>query len=115
LFLAARTGWFPVGGMHGTDWDRLGPLARAIDLLRHLVLPALVVGFVPLAARMRQMRSQMVDTLRRDYITSARARGLSEPRVLFRHALRNALNPMITLFGFTLGALVSGSFVAEIV
>ena len=115
LLFAARTGWFPVGGMHGADWDRMGPVARGVDLLRHLVLPALVVGFVPLAARMRQMRSQMVDTLHREFITAARARGLSERRVLFRHALRNALNPMITLFGFTLGALVSGAFVAEIV
>ena len=115
LLIAARTGWFPVGGMHDPGWQSLPGWARTLDLLRHLALPALVVGLVPLAARMRQMRSQLLDVLRLDYITAARARGLPERRVLFRHALRNALNPMITLFGFTLGALVSGSFVAEVV
>jgi len=115
LLIAARTGWFPVGGMHEAGWERLGWWARGVDVLRHLALPALVVGLVPLAARMRQMRAQLLDTLHQDYITAARARGLSETRVLFRHALRNALNPMITLFGLTLGALVSGSFVAEVV
>jgi peptide/nickel transport system permease protein len=76
-------------------------------------LPALTVGLIPLAGRMRQMRSSLLDVLRLDYITTARAKGLPESHVITRHALRNALNPMITLFGFTLGSLVSGSFVAE--
>jgi peptide/nickel transport system permease protein len=115
LLLAARTGWFPIGGMRGSDWDHLGLAAQVLDVLRHLVLPALVVGLVPLAMRMRQMRASLLDVLAQEYVTAARARGLSERRVLFHHALRNALNPMITLFGFTLGALVSGSFVAEVV
>ena len=115
LMLAARTGWFPVGGMRSLDWDALPPGARVLDVLHHLVLPALVVGLVPLAGRMRQMRAHLLDVLGLDYITTARAKGLGEGRVLFRHALRNALNPMITLFGFTLGSLLSGSLVAEIV
>jgi peptide/nickel transport system permease protein len=62
---------------------------------------------------MRQMRSSLLDVLRLDYVTTARAKGVPESQVVLRHALRNALNPMITLFGFTLGSLVSGSFVAE--
>jgi peptide/nickel transport system permease protein len=70
---------------------------------------------MPLAARVRQMRASMLDVLGLEYVTAARARGVPEGRVLFRHALRNALNPMISMFGLTLGALVSGSFVAEIV
>jgi peptide/nickel transport system permease protein len=114
LMLAARTGWFPVGGMHGLDWNQLGLLDRALDLLRHLVLPALVVGLVPRASRMRQMRASLLDVLRLDYVTTARAKGLDEHRVVFHHALRNALNPMITLFGLTLGSLLSGALVAEI-
>ncbi len=113
LMLAARTGWFPVGGMHSDDASSLGFAARAADVLRHLVLPALVVGLVPLASRMRQMRASLLDVLRLDYVTTARAKGLSEARVITRHALRNALNPLITLFGFTLGSLLSGAFVAE--
>jgi peptide/nickel transport system permease protein len=115
LLLAARTGWFPVGGMHGLDWESLGPLGRAADVARHLVLPALTAGLVPLAGRMRQMRSSLLDVLRLEYVTAARARGLREGAVVGRHALRNALNPMITLFGYTLGSLLSGAFVAEVV
>lgn len=115
LLFAARTGWFPVGGMHSLDWDQLGAPAKLLDLLHHLALPAIVVGLIPLAARMRQMRANLLDVLRLDYVTTARAKGLAERDVVFKHALRNAINPLITLFGYTLGALVSGSFVAEII
>ena len=113
LWFAARTGWFPIGGMRDLDHDLFTPLQRMGDLVHHLALPALVVGLVPLAGRMRQMRANLLDQLRLDYVTTARAKGLPEYRVVMHHALRNALNPLITLFGFTLGALVSGSFVAE--
>jgi peptide/nickel transport system permease protein len=115
LMVAARTGWFPVGGMRSIDYDELSAVGRARDLLWHLALPALVVGLVPLASRMRQMRGNLLDVLRLDYVTTARSKGLDEGVVIYKHALRNALNPMITLFGYTLGALVSGSFVAEII
>ena len=113
LWFAASSGWFPVGGMRGLDFDLFGPLQRLGDLLRHLALPALVVGLIPLASRMRQMRANLLDQLRLEYVTTARAKGLPESAVVLRHALRNALNPLITLFGFTLGSLLSGSFVAE--
>jgi peptide/nickel transport system permease protein len=115
LMLAANTGWFPVGGMRSLDWESLPPAGQALDLLRHLALPALVVGFVPLASRMRQMRGSLLDVLRLEYITTARAKGLDERTVVMKHALRNALNPLITLFGYTLGSLLSGSLVAEII
>ena len=115
LMLAARTGWFPVGGMRSLDYDDLSSLGQVPDIAHHLVLPAFVVGLIPLASRMRQMRSNLLDVLRLDYVTTARAKGLDERVVVYKHALRNALNPMITLFGYTLGALVSGSFVAEII
>lgn len=115
LLLAARTGWFPVGGMHSLDYDDLDAAGKAWDLLRHLALPALVVGLIPLAGRMRQMRANLLDVLRLDYVTTARAKGLDEGAVVLKHALRNALNPLITLFGYTLGSLVSGSFIAEVI
>lgn len=115
LWFAARTQWLPIGGMHSLDAAGWPWWARALDVARHLVLPALVVGAVPLAGRMRQMRGSLLDVLRLDYVTTARAKGLPERTVVFRHALRNALNPMITLFGFTLGSLVSGAFVAEVI
>ena len=115
LMLAANTGWFPVGGMRSIGWESLPPAERVLDILRHLVLPALVVGLVPLASRMRQMRSSLLDVLRLEYVTTARAKGLDERTVVMKHALRNALNPLITLFGYTLGSLLSGSLVAEII
>ena len=113
LLLAAVTGWFPVGSMHDRAFEDFGTLRRVTDLLWHLALPALVVGLVPLAGRMRQMRASLLDVLRLDYVTTARAKGLDERAVVFKHALRNALNPMITLFGFTIGSLLSGSIVVE--
>jgi peptide/nickel transport system permease protein len=115
LMVAARTGWLPVGGMHSIDYDELDAIGKAIDLLKHLALPALVVGLTPLAGRMRQMRGNLLDVLRLEYVTTARAKGLDENVVVFKHALRNAINPLITLFGYTLGALVSGSLIAEII
>ncbi|HEY6865608.1 MAG TPA: ABC transporter permease [Candidatus Eisenbacteria bacterium] len=115
LLLAARTGWLPVGGMHSLDYDDLDLAGKVWDVLRHLALPALVVGLIPLAGRMRQMRANLLDVLRLDYVTTARAKGLDERRVVLKHALRNALNPLITLFGYTLGSLVSGSFIAEVI
>jgi peptide/nickel transport system permease protein len=115
LMLAARTGWFPVGGMRSLDWELLSPVAKVLDLLHHLALPALAVGLVPLASRMRQMRANLLDVLHLDYVTTARAKGLDERTVVMKHALRNAVNPLITLFGYTLGSLLSGSLVAEII
>jgi peptide/nickel transport system permease protein len=115
LMLAVRTGWFPAGGMRSLDWEVLSPAGKALDVLRHLALPALVTGLVPLASRMRQMRGSLLEVLRLDYVTTARAKGLDERTVVMKHALRNALNPLITLFGYTLGSLLSGSLVAEII
>jgi peptide/nickel transport system permease protein len=115
LMLAVRTGWFPVGDMRSIDHDQLDLMGQWLDILRHLVLPAVVVGLTPLAGRMRQMRGNLLDVLRLDYVTTARAKGLSENVVVFKHALRNAINPLITLFGYTLGSLVSGALIVEII
>jgi peptide/nickel transport system permease protein len=115
LFLAVKTGTLPAGGMRSIDWDSMDSFGKVVDFLRHLLLPALVVGLIPLAARMRQMRGNLLDVLRLDYVTTARAKGLDENTVVFKHAVRNAINPLITLFGFTIGALLSGAFVVEII
>lgn len=115
VFFAAKTGWFPVGGMKSIDFEYLPPLGQFTDLLHHLILPTIVLGSVSMAGRMRQMRANLLDTLLQDYIQTARAKGLSEGAVIFRHALRNAINPLITLFGFTLADLLSGAFLVEVV
>ena len=115
MYFAAKTGWFPVGGMRSIDHDELQWGAQLADIAHHLILPALVLGTVPMAARMRQMRANLLDVLRLDYVTTARAKGLEEKVVVWKHAVRNAINPLITLFGFTLASLLSGSFIVEIV
>jgi peptide/nickel transport system permease protein len=115
MYMAAKTGWFPIGGMRSLDFNDLSLGGKILDLAHHLVLPAVVLGTVPMAARMRQMRANLLDVLRLDYVTTARAKGLDERTVIGKHAVRNAINPLITLFGFTLASLLSGSFIVEIV
>jgi len=115
ILFAAKTGWFPVGDMVSLQHDQLSWLGKIGDRLHHLVLPALVLATVPLAGRMRQMRGNLLDVLRADYVTTARAKGLPESTVIVKHAVRNAINPLITLFGYTLGAMLSGAFLVEVV
>ncbi|NNF06048.1 MAG: ABC transporter permease, partial [Candidatus Eisenbacteria bacterium] len=115
ILLAAVTGWFPVGSMRSMDYETLSFGGKILDLLHHLILPAIVLATVPLASRMRQMRGNLLDVLRADYVTTARAKGLPESKVIVKHAVRNAINPLITLFGYTLATLISGSLLVEVV
>lgn len=115
LLFAARTGLFPTGGMRSIDHESLSAAGKFFDLLRHIALPALVLGIVPIASRMRQMRANLIEALGSDYVTFARAKGLPERTVVLGHALRGALNPMVTLFGYTIASLLSGSLLVEVV
>lgn len=92
-----------------------GVLTRAGDVLRHLILPALTLSVTSIAATMRHQRQAMLAVLRLDYVHAARARGLPERRVVWRHAWRNAVFPVLTLFGVWLPILVSGSVFVEAV
>jgi peptide/nickel transport system permease protein len=113
LWFAAATGWFPVGGAQSPIHDLLTPLQQFWDRGYHLILPALVLAASSLAGIMRQMRSNLLDTLRAEYVTAARARGLGEGWVIYKHALRNAINPLLTIFGYSLAGLLSGAFIVE--
>lgn len=113
LLFAQRTGWFPVGGMRSVEWDMLTPWGQFLDLMHHLALPTLVLGIQGLAGIMRQMRANLLDTLRENYVIAARARGLPERRVIVKHAARNAINPLITVFGYSLAGLLSGAALVE--
>lgn len=116
VLFAAKTGWFPAGGLHDqVYWDFMSPWQKTVDVLWHLCLPATVLGTIGMAQYMRQMRAEMIETLSQDYIRTARAKGLSERKVLFGHALGNAINPLITLFGFSFAYLLSGAFITEYV
>jgi peptide/nickel transport system permease protein len=101
--------------MRSLNFDELSAAGKVLDVLHHLVLPSIVLATVPLASRMRQMRGNLLDVLHADYVTTARAKGLPERTVILKHAVRNAINPLITLFGYTLGTLLSGAFLVEVV
>ncbi len=113
LWFAASTGWFPVGGAESPLYDFMTPGQQFWDRVHHLILPAIVLAAADLAGIMRQMRSNLLDTLRAEYVTAARARGVGEGWVVYKHALRNAINPLLTIFGYSLAALLSGAFIVE--
>ena len=98
LFFGVRLGWLPVSGLEG---------------LSSLVLPALSLGLLPIVSISRLTRSSMLDVLRQDYVRTARAKGLVENAVVYRHALRNGLLPVVTLVGLQLGTLLSGAVITE--
>jgi peptide/nickel transport system permease protein len=113
LMFAYATGWFPIGGAADPLHDLMTPWGKLKDTLHHLVLPTLVLAAAEIAGIMRQMRSNLLDTLRADFVTSARAKGLPERWVIYKHALRNAINPLLTIFGYSIAALLSGAFIVE--
>jgi peptide/nickel transport system permease protein len=114
ILFAAKTGWFPAGGIHDQiNWDYMNGWQRLMDTLWHLVLPTIVLGTLGMAQYMRQMRSEMIETMSQDYIRTARAKGLSQRRIIFRHALGNAINPLVTLFGLSLAYLLAGALLTE--
>ena len=115
MLFAQKTGWFPVGGMYSVNADMLSPWGRFLDLAHHLVLPVVIVGVAGCAGILRQMRGSLLDTLRENFVTAARARGLQERTVILKHAARNAINPLITVFGLSLAGLLSGTALVEAV
>ena len=115
LIFAVKTGWFPVGGLTSYDFNEMSFSGKIMDLSKHLVLPVIVLFTISLSGLQRQMRANMLEVLDSDYVKFARAKGLSEGKVIFKHALRNAINPMITLLGFEFAGLLSGAALTEYV
>ena len=115
LIFAVKTGWFPVGGLTSWNFSEMSFLGKILDISKHLVLPVIVLFTISLSGLQRQMRANMLEVLDSDYVKFARAKGLSEGKVLFKHALRNAINPMITLLGFEFAGLLSGAALTEYV
>lgn len=114
LIFAVQLSWFPTSGMRdtwspGTGWESF------LDLAHHLVLPASCLAFIYLALYSRTVRASMIEVLGTDYVRSAWAKGLSERQVVVRHALRNAMLPVVTLAGLQMGALLSSAVLVEVV
>ena len=108
-----KLGMLPISGLHSLGGDRLTGIAWLLDTAKHLILPLGVATFGALAGLSRYTRATMLEVLGQDYITTARGKGLPERLVIYRHALRNALLPVITILGFSLPGLIGGSVIFE--
>ncbi|WP_034638026.1 ABC transporter permease [Chitinivibrio alkaliphilus] len=108
-------GNLPLGGMTSDMHHTLSPVGKVLDVGRHLLVPGVVIATAAMANLQRIMRGNMLETLRKQYIVTARAKGLSETRVVYKHALRNAINPLITIFGYQFSTLLSGAALTEII
>lgn len=112
-FFGVKLNWLPISGLHTLGYESYNWFGRLWDLTKHLVLPICVASFGSFAGVSRYMRSAMLQVISQDYITTARAKGLSEQVVIWKHALRNALLPLITLLGFSIPGLIGGSVIFE--
>ena len=115
LIFAVKTGWFPVGGLTSSNFLEMTFVQKVWDITHHLILPVTVLFTLSLAGLQRQMRANLLDVMDSDYVKFARAKGLSEFKVIIKHALRNAVNPLITLLGFEFAGLLSGAALTEYV
>lgn len=113
ILFGIRLGWLPVSGLRSLAVAALPFWPRALDMARHLVLPVFVSAFGGLAGFSRYMRSNMLEVIGQDYIRTARAKGLTERAVIYKHALRNALLPIVTILGLSVPGLIGGSVIFE--
>ena len=115
LLFAQKTGWFPLGGLTSVGFEDLTLMSKILDVAHHLVLPTFVLTTISLSSLTRQMRANLLDVLNSEYVKFAYAKGLSKNKVIIKHALRNAINPIITLLGFEFAGLLSGAALTEYV
>lgn len=108
-----KLGWLPVLGITSLDFENFNLPEKFLDVSKHLILPIFIFVFGGLAGISRYMRQSMIETLSKPYILTARAKGLSEQTVIYKHALRNSLLPIVTLLGLSIPGLISGSVIIE--
>lgn len=113
VFAQLSSPLFPVGDMTSINHSELSWFGQILDIGWHMILPTIALSVTSFAGLQRITRGELLDVLRQDYIQTARAKGLPENRVIYVHALRNAINPLITLLGFELAGLLNGAFIAE--
>lgn len=107
--------WIPIGGMMSSGYEQMTLIGKIADRVAHMVIPVAVLTIGALAGLQRISRGNMLEELRKQYITTARAKGLPENKIIYTHALRNAINPLITLFGYEFSSLLSGAALLEII
>ena len=113
IFFGLKLGVLPISGLHSLDYGDMNLAGKLLDVASHLILPVFISAFTGLAGLSRYVRSSMLEVIRQDYIRTAYAKGLSENRIIFRHALKNALLPVVTILGLSLPALIGGGFIFE--
>ncbi|MBI5683219.1 MAG: ABC transporter permease [Deltaproteobacteria bacterium] len=113
ILFGVNLGWLPISGIKSLDYESLSFISKIWDRVSHLILPIFLEAFGGLAGLSRYMRSNMLEVIRQDYITTARAKGLPESKVIYKHALRNALLPIITILGLSVPGLIGGSVIFE--
>ena len=113
LVFAAELNWFDIGGMEGRNFAQLDAFGQFLDLSKHMVLPVITLTIIGIGGLMRYTRTNTLEVLNADYIRTARAKGLSEKRVIGYHAFRNTLIPIVTIVGGSLPGLFSGALITE--
>ena len=113
LVFAVQLKWFDVSGLMGRNYAQLDAMGKVLDMAHHLVLPIVTLTIVSVGSLMRYTRTNMLEVLNADYIRTARAKGLSEKKVIYHHAFRNTLIPLVTMVGGSLPGLFSGALITE--
>ncbi|MCG6536530.1 MAG: ABC transporter permease [Syntrophales bacterium LBB04] len=113
ILFGVQLGWLPISGIRSLNYEYLPADKAFLELVKHLIMPVLLSAFGGLAGFSRYMRANMLEVIRQDYITTARAKGLPERLVIYKHALRNALLPLVTILGLSIPSLIGGSVIFE--
>ncbi len=113
LVFSVKLGWFDLYGLVGRNYERLSSVGKFFDKANHLVLPIVTLVVISIGSLMRYTRTNMLEVLNADYIRTARAKGLSEKKVIYKHAFRNTLIPLVTMVGGSLPGLFSGALITE--
>jgi len=113
ILFGVQLGWLPISGLKSLNYEYFPPTAQIWDRISHLILPIFISASGGLAGLSRYMRANMLEVIRQDYITTAKSKGLSTRTVIFKHALRNALLPVITILGLSIPGLIGGSVIFE--
>jgi peptide/nickel transport system permease protein len=115
IMFGVQLGWLPISGIQSIDVFEMSKVERFFDWVKHLILPVGITAFGGLAILSRYSRSSMLEVIRQDYIKTAYAKGLKEQKIVFKHALRNALLPIITILGLSIPGLIGGSVIFEMI
>lgn len=113
LVFCVNLGWFDLGGLIGRNFEQLSAMGQFLDRAQHLVLPIVTLVVVSIGSLMRYTRTNMLEVLSADYIRTARAKGLPESKVIYHHAFRNTLIPLVTMLGGSLPGLFAGALITE--